>query len=261
MQQGSVVACQRCGAIYAATAGACPQCGAKTEFAPGALGQMHEAGVAVMRPRPERRRQTPWATIVAVGGTALVGLIASLFWLRSDREEPQVPQVRPPEPVVSVPSAEGPRRFDADLALDRARAEALRWNADATLAGFECGPFVAGKLSPEGALRAEFGRPGGAHVGPGAGLHKEILLVTVSQSGVTSSTKNAPGRVGLAEPNCIVQDVWRTVLPDAVDGAARLTLRYEQSPRDGRAVYRILKEGSAAPLRILDGTSCAFLVR
>ncbi|HVJ16432.1 MAG TPA: hypothetical protein VM686_13415 [Polyangiaceae bacterium] len=260
MQQGSAVSCQRCGAIFSASAATCPDCGAAQELASGNLGQLHDAGVAVMRPRPPLKRQKPWASIVAIGGTALVGLIASVVWMTS-RKEPPPPKVeRVAEAPRAAPSAEQARTLDADVALDQARAEATRWNSDAVLAAMEVGPFVGGKLLAEGTLRAEFGRPAGAHVGPGAGLHKELLVVTVAHGGVTSSTKTTAGGVGLADPNCIVHDVWSKVLPD-VDASARLNLRYERSPRDGRAVYRILNEGSATALRVIDGNNCSFLLR
>ena len=59
-------------------------------------------------------------------------------------------------------------------------------------------------------------------------------------------------RVGLVDPNCIVQDVWRKLLPGSVDAADRLTLRYERSRHDGRAVFRVMKEGSPTALRTLD---------
>jgi hypothetical protein len=214
-----------------------------------------------MRPRPPQKKQRPWASIVAVGGTALVALVASLA-LMSSRKDMTPPKVeRLAEAPQTAPSAEAPRTLDADLAFDQARAAATRWNADAVLAGMEVGPFTGGKLAADGTLRARFGRPAGAHVGPGAGLHKETLVVTVSHSGVTSSTENSPNGVGLADPNCIVHDVWSKVLPDAVEASERLVLRYEQSPRDGRAVYRILKEGSTTALRTLDGANCSFLLR
>ncbi len=252
----------------------------KSEPTPGtgSLGQLHDAGVAVMRPRPPLKRQRPWASIVAVAGTVLVALAATLVLMTTRKEAPapkQIARIASADPVASTGPPKGP---DADLALDQARAEATRWNADAVLASMEVGPFVAGKLLPEGTLRAEFGRPAGAHVGPGAGLHKEVLVVSVSAGSVTSSAKNLPGRVGLADPNCIVQDVWRKALPDetktvgqsaqsaaaatgTVDPADRLTLRYEFSRRDGRAVFRVMKEGSSTTLRTLDGSNCSFLLR
>jgi hypothetical protein len=216
-----------------------------------------------MRPRPAHKRELPWASIVAVCGTALVALAASLVWLGSRKEEapPAAAATSVEAKAPSAPSAELVQTLDADLAIDKARAEAQRWNPEAVLAGMEIGPFVGGKLVPEGTLRAEFGKPAGANVGPGAGLQREILMVTVSPLGVTRATKNLNGAVGIAEPNCIVQDVWAKVLPDVVDATARLFLRYELNPRDGRAVYRIKKEGSAAALRVLDGGNCSFLVR
>ena len=213
-----------------------------------------------MRPRPPLPRRRPWASIVAIAGTAVVGLVATMVLL-STREEAAPTQVVHVAAPRSVASAEPPKTWDADAALDQARAEARRWNRDATLAAMEVGPFVAGKLLAESTLRAEFGRPAGAHVGPGAGLHREIFVVSVSQGGVTSSTKNAAGRVGIADPNCIVQDVWHKLLPSSVDAADRLTLRYELSRHDGRAVFRVMKEGATTALRTLDGSNCSFLVR
>ena len=214
-----------------------------------------------MRPRPPLRKRTPWASIVAVAGTALVVLIAVVVsTTRKDEPEPVRPTVAAPAPTPTAAPAP-PKSLDADVALDRARAEAARWNEDAVLAGFEAGPFVAGQLLLEGKLVAEFGRPAGAHVGPGAGLHQEMLVVTVSASGVQSSTKRDRGGVGLADPNCIVQDVWRKLPPEVTGSGEQLTLRYELSRRDGRAVFRVLKEGANTPLRTLDGTNCSFLAR
>jgi hypothetical protein len=260
MQQGSVVACQRCGSIYAISANACPQCGAPTASG-STLGQFHDVGVASIRPRPQLQKRKPWAVVVLVGGSAAVAIAASVLWAATHDSEPPAA----PAPVVQPSAAPAPvekkRAIDADLMLDKARAEALGWDSDAVLSSLVVGPFVGGKLVAEGTLKADYGKPAGAHVGPGAGLHNEHLILTVTRDGAVESEKqSAKGGVGLPDPNCIMQEVWRKVLPDSLDASARFNLIYEQSRRDARAVYRITKEDSDESLRVLDGVNCSFLL-
>jgi hypothetical protein len=151
--------------------------------------------------------------------------------------------------------------LDPDEAYARARTEASKWNSEAVLAAMEVGPFEGGKVTPGGQLEAWFGTPAGAAVGPGSGLAKQHLVVTVTPNGLSKRTENRASSVGLADPNCIVQDVWKEVLPSVVAHDARLTLAYALRAKDRRAVWNLLPEGKKTPLRVLDGNSCAFLVQ
>ncbi|HEV8246744.1 MAG TPA: hypothetical protein VGP93_13295 [Polyangiaceae bacterium] len=212
-----------------------------------------------MRPRPPLRRRKPWATLVALLGTALVALGAIIGW-GARKTTPPVTLATPGDRAAKPEQAPAPKGLDADEAFDRARAEALRWSSEAMLTALEAGPFVGGQLATDGKLRAEFGRPAGAHVGPGAGVQREVLVVTASTSGLSHTTRSAPGALGIADPNCIFQDVWRKTLP-AIDKSARLNLRYELSSADKRFVWKILPEDGGSALRIVDGANCTFLVR
>ncbi len=227
------------------------QCGGMVEGAP--------INAHVMRPRPPLRKRKPWAAVVAIGGTLLVALGAALVWNAGQRANLTAP-LTPPAPSVAPPAPAPSVGFDADEAFDRARAEAQRWSPEAILIRIEAGPFVGGRLGDSSKLRAEFGKPAGAHVGPGAGLHREQLVITVEKTGLGSVKRNAPGAVGVADPNCIIQDVWRKALP-AVPEQAPLSLRYERSGADNRALWKILGESAQSPLRLVDGTNCTFLVR
>ncbi len=245
---GSV--CLSCAAPLPAGAIACLQCGAMVEGAP--------LNVQVMRPRPAPRRRKPWAAVVAIAGTLVVGLGAALAWSAGQRAPLPATPTRPS--ATSAVSAVVPSdRFDADEAFDRARAEALRWSPDALLIRIEAGPFVGGRLTDDAKVRADFGKPGGAHAGPGAGLQREQLVITVTKAGLANVSRAAPGGVAVADPNCIFQDVWRKAL-GAVPEQAPLSLRYERST-DNRAIWKIMDQNAASPLRQIDGTSCTFLVR
>ncbi len=205
------------------------------------------------------RKRKPWAAVVAVGGTVVVALAATIVWSSARPAPAPAPSVAPAS-TEQRPAAPPSVRFDADEAFDRAKAEALRWSPEALLVRIEAGPFVEGKLNDEGTVRAEFGKPAGAHVGPGAGLHREQLVITVSKSGLASVSRNAAGGVGVADPNCIFQDVWRKALPALPNAQTPLSLRYELSSGN-RAIWKVVGDAAAAPLRLIDGSNCTFLVR
>lgn len=196
-------------------------------------------------------------------GAALIGIGVFIGVGASKQRAASTPPVDVPPvaaPSVSAPVESAPV-LDADEAFARARSEASKWNADAVLAAMQIGPFQGGQVVEGGKLEAWFGKPAGAAVGPGSGLAKQHLVITVDATGLTQRTENRNGSVGLADPNCIVQDVWKEVLPSIVTHDARLTLAYGLRPRDRRAVWNLLPEGKKVPVRVLDGNSCAFLVQ
>src|SRR5262245_48378300 len=105
MQQASV--CHSCRAPLPAGAIACMQCGTMVEGAP--------LNVHVMRPRPVPRKRKPWAAVVAIVGTLLVGLGAALAY--SARERAPLP-TSPARPSNTTPQVEPPKtQFDADEAF------------------------------------------------------------------------------------------------------------------------------------------------
>ena len=216
-----------------------------------------------VRPRPPRSKPFPWPTFVVTGGAALIAIGVFIGVGASKRKAETSASAVAAAPV--APSATGQAVpatvFDPDDAYARARSEASKWHTDAVLAAMQLGPFQGGKLTPNGKLEAWFGRPAGAAVGPGSGLAKQHLVVTVTPGGLEKRTENRSGSVGLADPNCIVQDVWKEVLPSIVAHDARITLAYALRAKDRRAVWNLLPEGKKAPLRVLDGNSCAFLVQ
>jgi hypothetical protein len=216
-----------------------------------------------VRPRPPRSKGFPWPTFVVTGGAALIAIGVFIGVGASKRNSESnaaaVPRASA-APSVAEPAAPA-ITFDPDEAYARARSEASKWHSEAVLAAMEIGPFQGGKVTPTGQLEAWFGKPAGAAVGPGSGLAKQHLVITVTPSALTQRTENRAGSVGLADPNCIVQDVWKEVLPSVVAHDARLTLGYALRSRDRRAIWNLLPEGKKTPLRVLDGNSCAFLVQ
>ena len=199
---------------------------------------------------------------MVTGGAALIAIGVFIGVGASKRNSEARASATPAPPAAPSAIAQAaPAVFDPDDAYTRARSEASKWHADAVLAAMELGPFQGGKFTPNGQLEAWFGKPAGAAVGPGSGLAKQHLVVTVTPAGLTKRTENRTASVGLADPNCIVQDVWKEVLPSVVAHDARLTLAYTLRTRDRRAVWNLLPDGEKSPLRVLDGNSCAFLVQ
>jgi hypothetical protein len=198
---------------------------------------------------------TAGAALIGIG--VFIGVGASKHQAASTPTEDVPPAATP---SLSAPAAIA-QALDADEAFARARSEASKWDPDAVLAAMEIGPFQGAKFVTGGKLEAWFGKPAGAAVGPGAGLARQHLVITVDATGLTKRTENRNGSVGLADPNCIVQDVWKEVLPSIVTHDARLTLTYTLRRRDRRAVWNLLPEGKKVPVRVLDGNSCAFLVQ
>jgi hypothetical protein len=212
------------------------------------------------RPRPTKARPFPWPTVVATVGAGIVGIGVFVGMQATHRDPVPRSATAAMLPSVSPPPAVAETVLDADEAFGRARSEAHRWNKDAVLAGMEAGPFSGGRLEPEGKLEIWFGAPSGAHVGPGAGLQREHLVVTVTSAGLTTRKEARAGSVGLADPNCIVQDVWKELVPAIVPHDSRLRLSYGRGGKDRRAVWKVLPEGKSTPLRTLDGANCTFLV-
>jgi hypothetical protein len=216
-----------------------------------------------VRPRPSRSKAFPWPTFVVTAGAALIGIGVFIGVGAQKRRQETTASALPNVPALpsSAEQAAPATRSDPDEAYARARSEAHKWNPEAVLAAMEIGPFQGGRLTQAGKLEAWFGKPAGAAVGPGSGLAKQHLVITVTPSGLEKRTENRAASVGLADPNCIVQDLWKEVLPSVVAHDARLTLTYTLRPKDRRAVWNLLPEGKKTPLRVLDGNSCAFLVQ
>ncbi len=217
----------------------------------------------VVRPRPPRSKAFPWPTFVVTAGAALIGIGVFIGVGASKRRaETNASALAKAPAAPSVAERAAPETvFDPDEAYARARSAAHQWNPEAVLAAMEIGPFQGGRLAPAGKLEAWFGKPAGAAVGPGSGLAKQHLVITVTPSGLEKRNETRAASVGLADPNCIVQDLWKEVMPSVVAHDARLTLTYTLRAKDRRAVWNLLPEGKKTPLRVLDGNSCAFLVQ
>lgn len=217
-----------------------------------------------VRPRPPRNKAFPWPTFVVAAGAALVAIgvfiAVGASKHRASRRDESV-SVPPATPSASEQEAALLERLDPDEAYARARSRAHQWDPEAVLAALEIGPFQGGKLAFNGKLEAWFGKPAGATLGPGAGLAKPHLVIRVTASELTQEFKPRASSIGLPDPNCIVQDVWKEVLPAVITHDARITLKYAARARDGRAVWQLLPEGKTTPVRLLDGNSCAFLLQ
>jgi hypothetical protein len=200
---------------------------------------------------------------VVTAGAALIGIGVFIGVGAQKRKAETATSALPAAPAApSAAEQTAPATtFDPDEAYARARSEAHKWNPLAVLAAMEIGTFQGGRLETTGKLEAWFGKPAGAAVGPGSGLAKQHLVITVTPSGLEKRTENRGASVGLADPNCIVQDLWKEVMPSVVAHDARLTLAYTLRAKDRRAVWNLLPEGKKVPLRVLDGNSCAFLVQ
>jgi hypothetical protein len=154
------------------------------------------------------------------------------------------------------------RAVDPMDVLAKAKTRALAWSKDALLVSMRVHPVVSGHVdvSSGGAIEYWFGMPTGEGFGPGAKIAGKRFHVTIDQAGVhVEEAAGAPGRAAL-EPNCPLDAAAHAALSAKLP-AGPLLADYEVTAQAERPVWKMSPDGSDTPVRLVDGQSCAVLVR
>jgi hypothetical protein len=272
------MSCWQCGTVLSTAGGRCPACGAEQPppTPRQTAGEIHatvsRAPIAPSaRPGREEEPRTssalPW--LLLVGGLAAIGIGAALFMPKRS-ESATIPEARRPAPSVAAEAPKNPddfgpmdmRALDPMELLGKAKTRALAWSKDAVLVSLRAHPVVSGRVdvSSSGSIEYWFGKPTGEGFAPGAKIAGKPLHVTIDQGGVhVDEAAGTSGRVAL-EPNCPLDAAAHAALATKLP-AGPLLASYEVNDRAGRPVWQISPEGSDGPVRLLDGQSCAVLVR
>jgi hypothetical protein len=209
------------------------------------------------------------AAILFAGALAIV-----LIGRRPTNHAVTVASVVPvPKPSASAEHGEttlfaNPARVDASDLYPRVKARALAWNADARLVSITAMPVLGDKvdLTKDNAeIVYVFGVDLSARAQP-----LGHLAVTVRQSGMDQAlwsgalkTGPASGRTPLnvVEPNCVFDAAARAAHASGVPAATAMKLRYEADGTPRKGVWTARVPGHAELDRVIDGQTCAVVVR
>jgi len=275
--QSTPLSCWECGTVLSTTGGRCPACGAEQPSPAPAVDPAMPVAPLVRpqqeRPPPDpgrrRRAAAPWV-LLSVGLAAIGALAAMLGPHRhadgGDRPAP-APSVAPPRPEhpvdpndlgITDPSAVKP----ADL-LGRARTRALAWSTDALLLSFRATPVLDGRvnLSNGGTVEYTFGKPTGEGFGAGARVSGKRLRISLGQGGTKLEETNTGLARAALEPNCPLEDAVRKAVAAGVPSNSSLAVSYQFDERRNKTVWRITPTSDESLTRMVDGWTCAVLVR
>jgi len=209
----------------------------------------------------------PWVLLVA--GLAVIGIIAAVFVPKRSAEADTPPPVRPaPSTAAEKPANPddfGPmdtRAVDPMDVLGKAKTRALAWSKDAMLVSMRARPVVSGRVDVQGGGTIEywFAKPTGEGFGPGAKIAGKRLHLTLDNTGVhVEEAPGAPGRAAL-EPNCPLDAAAHAALAAKLPSGPLLA-SYEANAQAGRPVWQMSPDGADGPMRLVDGQSCAVVVR
>jgi hypothetical protein len=242
-------------------------CGAEQ---PGGIAPIVAKARPSTRPPPPRPGAAGKLLQIA-GGVALMAFLGLLAWKLFPRFAPPPKPVHDtstplPPPPIALPSARiDPQIGAADLGavdpstvLARAQTHARKWDRDALLVSLDAAPVAAGKVDAEhgGRVVVMFARSSGSLL-PGARVSAERFMVTIDASGPrTQEAKDLSPARSVAEPNCPLDQAWRTMVASGVPSSARVAMHYSMSDKHDRAVWQTTVEGDPKLTRTLDGLTC-----
>jgi len=278
MQPSTPLCCWQCGTVISAAGGRCPACGVEQQNEAPVRSPASPAALPLrrsLRSTPIRGAQRSTLTIVswALAGAGLGAVALITFALA--RRSPEAPARRalsptahselPPEAPADPNDLgiEDPKRVDPSALLGKAKTRALAWSKDAVLVGVKAGPVVRGlvDITSDGTIDFTFGKPTGEGFGADVRVAGKGFRILVRGSGTkVDDTAMVTGRAAL-EPNCPLEEAVRKATAAGIPSTSPLTVSYEVSPKHKKAVWRLEAEGDAAKARLVDGNSCAILVR
>lgn len=280
MQGAPVLSCWQCGTVLSAAGGRCPACGAEQPTqAPSPSAAPLGAPVGIAMPRISRRgpppaaatarhKALPWV-VLGVGLCAIAGLFA-LAPRHPDTSAAASATVKPQAPPSQAPPADpndlgvkDPSAADPAEILGRAKVRALAWSKEAQLVSLRAQPVsnTTVNLTSGGTIEYWFGKPTGEGFGSGARVNGKRLHIKLGAGG--TEVEEVPAGLGRAalDPNCPLDEAVRKATASGVPQSASLNVSYEVSDKHQKPVWRFTTNGPPATSRIVDGWSCAILVR
>jgi hypothetical protein len=209
--------------------------------------------------------------VVLVVGLAAIGLIGVVLTphRRSETEVgPRAPAVvatvapdRPIDPNdlgVRDPSAVDPMDV-----LGRARTRALAWSRDALLVSLRAQPVLSGRvnLASGGTIEYWFGKPTGEGFGAGAKVAGRRLHLTLTSGGTQVDEAPAGGGRAALEPNCPLDEAVRKAQAAGMPLGTPVSVGYEMDDKHKKPAWRVSVTGDDSLTRVLDGWTCAILIR
>jgi hypothetical protein len=214
----------------------------------------------------EERKPLTWV-IVAMALVVATGAIAAVIWQATQDNEVVVSV--PTAAAEPAPTATADEQLDLDavdptLVFGDAKAQALRWNADATLIRIEVRGMrgKAVNVRQGGRLDYLFGMPVGPKLGPGAVIGSDRLRYSLTNAGPTTDKLNEKAKaVGVADPVCPSFDAYAQALASGLPADATVILSYALNTKLNRSVWTADVEGQPELKRTMDGRTCAVVVR
>jgi len=229
--------------------------------------------------RPTTRAKAParWLVPASAAGILLVGAttLALLGRGRSSEAALTAPSAAPqPLPAPSAKAEASPftdtARVDPSDLYPKAKQRALAWNPDARLVSITASPVVGDKvdLTREGAeVVYVFGTDAAARSRPFG-----RLAVTARRGGIEQAPADLPkpapaharatpagGQV--VEPNCVFDAAAKAAHASGIPAAQVMRLRYEADAALGRGVWTARVPGRSDLERVIDGQTCAVVIR
>jgi hypothetical protein len=235
-----------------------------------------------VRPRlePLAKKQPNWVVPAAAGGILAAGALAIAF-LGHRGEPPGAPPATSTRPAISPPPAESapsradtladPAHADASDLYPKVKQRAVAWNADARLVSMAASPVVGDKVDltrPDGEIVYVFVADPSARTPPFG-----RFAVTVRRGGIEQSTSPEPAKTAPAnaraaattlkvvEPNCVFDAAAKAAHASGVPASTVMKLRYEADPSSKRGVWTARVAGRSDLDRVIDGQTCAVVVR
>jgi hypothetical protein len=259
MQGVLPIRCPSCGTVVGTGGGRCPTCGYLLPE------EMPRKAVTLSRPPPQRRKPARGAVVALVAASVLAAVVLILL-VRARLSARRTVIALTPSSAAGpragrVPAPPATAVVDVGSYAAGAASRASAWNADALLVSIEAFPVQRGKvtMTDDAFVEVIYGKPLKLRIGPGAPLTATRLVLRVDRDGARETQRSeARAQKGIAEPNCPVDEVSRVVEASGIAQGAPVRLRYAESDRRKRPVWRASAE-DPKDTRIVDGQSCALL--
>lgn len=209
---------------------------------------------------PRRERRSPLAAVLVVAGAsvAVAALVGAAWYLQRTSADLAPPSASAPAKPPPPPRAP-PDPMDPLKALVDARRKAQAWHAEAILVSITATPVSAGKVASSGSIELEFAAPKGGKLGPGNEVLPERFVVVMSRREQKISVRRAAPTLGIADPNCPLDEAWRKMVASGVPSTTSVTMKYELHRKRDRAVWSTSVPGKPELSRTLDGNTCAIV--
>jgi hypothetical protein len=264
----------------------CPFCGnnvdSPTKQADGPTATPPLGEASSLRPRPPigvRKKKPNWVLPATAAAIILAGAGAILLLRRggeSARPAPQPSAVVTPvvtaEPTQSELPFPDPARVDPSDLYPKVKQRALAWNADAHLVSIAATPVVGDKVdltADGGEIVYHFGTDLSARARPLARLSVTVRRGGIEQAPVSEPVRAtapnartpAPTSIQVGEPNCVFDAAAKAARASGIVAATPMKLRYEADNKLKRGVWTAKVPGRADLDRVIDGQTCAIIVR